>query len=67
MSDYAKRKQRETERVIEQVKTKGGFSAFWITETAIRARVADELINSGKIKPKRGYNTYPWQSYKLIG
>jgi hypothetical protein len=60
------REGREAE-VIEQVKTRGGFSVFWATESQTRAHAIDRLSGSGRIVRKRNNprDVYPWCVYAI--
>lgn len=65
MTDYQRRKQREREKIIKQVKESGGMSVFWTTANDIRARVADEMIERGELVRTRGYNGFPWSTFRI--
>ena len=63
---YQRRKQNERARIIEMVKSLGGFSVFWITQNQIRSRVASEMIDIGDLV-EDPESTYPWVSAQLKG
>lgn len=53
--------------VLAQIRARRGFSVFWATETAARAKAIDRLQKRGVIAPRPGksYGSYPWCGYLI--
>ena len=53
------------EEVLEQIRDRGGFSVFWITENYLRACVAQEMKESGEIITDNKTRGFPWIGAKI--
>lgn len=58
----------EGDDVLEQIRTYGGFSVFWVTENQRRATQADRLVAEGVIVRKTDdpRDRYPWCVYEIV-
>ena len=50
--------------VLDQVRERGGFSVFWVTENKIIANAADRLGKRGDIV-RVELGRFPWCPYRL--
>lgn len=64
-TDYAKRKARAEQEVVNQVREHGGFSIFWLTRSQTRMRAATNLEKRGMIQPIKDIDAFPWIPYRL--
>lgn len=59
--DLRTREGRRSE-ILDQIREYGGVSIFWITENALRARIAMDMQNSGEIETWNDLRGFPWIS-----
>ena len=54
----------QEQEVLEQIRTFGGFTSFWISDHNKRISAFNRLVEAGRIKTKtRGY---PWIDVQII-
>jgi len=53
------------EEILEQIREHEGFSIFWITENALRARVAEHMNTGGEIVTDNKTHGFPWVGAKI--
>jgi hypothetical protein len=50
--------------ILDQIREHHGFSIFWITESQLRARVGQEMQDSGEIATDNSKG-FPWYDVRI--